>query len=273
MNALLNQDTNLIRIDEIFVISSGSTDQTDTIVEEFTDKGIILIKQEEREGKASAVNEFLKVSRNDILVLESADTYPEKTAIERLCLQFEDESIGMVGAHIIPKNDEQTFMGYVVHLLWNLHHQIALKSPKCGEMIAFRKIIDSIPIDIVLDETWIEYEITKSNYRIAYIPEAIVHNKGPETIRDFLKQRRKITYGYIDLFKRTKYKASSQKLSLLISIIPKNFPLYSLKKWPWFFAAVMLEGIVRFLGFYDYYIKKRKHSIWEIAQTTKDITR
>jgi cellulose synthase/poly-beta-1,6-N-acetylglucosamine synthase-like glycosyltransferase len=108
---------------------------------------------------------------------------------------------------------------------------------------------------------------------MAYIPEAIVYNKGPETIRDFLKQRRKIAYGYIDLFKRTKYKASSQNFSLLISIIPKNFPLYSIKKWPWFFAAFMLEGMVRILGNYDYYIKKGRHSIWEIAETTKDITR
>lgn len=273
MNALLNQDTNLIRIDEIFVISSGSTDQTDTIAEEFADKGIILIKQEEREGKASAVNEFLKASRNNILVLESADTYPEKTTIERLCTQFEDESIGMVGAHIIPKNNDQTFMGYVVHLIWNLHHQIAMKSPKCGEMIAFRRIFDTIPIDIVLDETWIEYEITKRKHRIVYTPEAIVYNKGPESIGDFLKQRRRITYGYIDLFKRTKYKASSQNLSLLLSIIPTNFPLHSFTKWPWFLATIMLEGIVRFLGFYDYYIKKRRHSIWEIAQTTKDIKR
>jgi cellulose synthase/poly-beta-1,6-N-acetylglucosamine synthase-like glycosyltransferase len=273
LNALLNQDTNLIRIDEIFVISSGSTDQTDTIAEEFTDKGIILIKQEKREGKASAVNEFLKVSRNDILVLESADTYPEKTAIERLCLQFEDESIGMAGAHIIPKNDKQTFMGYVVHLLWNLHHQIALKSPKCGEMVAFRKIIDNIPIDTAVDEGWIEYKITKTNHRVVYSPEAIVYNKGPETINDFLKQRRRISCGHIDLYKRTKYKVSSWSLSLLISIIPKNFPLYSIKKWPWFFTAFMLEGIVRILGYYDYYIKKGRHSIWEIAETTKDITR
>ncbi len=267
----MNQRTNLIRIDEIFVISSGSTDETNTIAEEFSNKGIVLIKEEERKGKASAVNEFLNVSRNNILVLESADTCPENETIERLCLPFQDESIGMTGAHPIPMNNEQTFLGYIVHLLWNLHHQIAMKSPKCGEMIAFRRIVEKIPLDIVLDETWIEYEITKSNHRIVYIPEAIVYNKGPETISDFLKQRRKIACGYIDLFKRTKYKASSQNLSLLMSIIPKNFPLNSIKKWTWFFGAFFLEGIVRFLGYYDYYIKKKRHSIWEIAQTTKEI--
>lgn len=269
LTVLLSQRTGQVDIDEIIVVSSGSTDRTDTIVEELSKKNkIVLVKQRERAGKASAVNEFLKLAGNNILVLESADTIPERGSIERLCLPFRDNKIGMVGARPIPTNHEHTFMGYVDHLLWKLHHSLAQKNPKCGELIAFRKLFYKIATDTAVDEAWIEYEVTRRGYKVVYAADAIVYNKGPETIRDFLKQRRRITYGHIDLFKRTKYKVSSHSTSLLLSTIFQVFPYGEPKKWLLFFTAFALETVGRFLGHYDYY-RKKGHVVWEISQTTK----
>jgi len=273
LNALLEQKTDKIEIDEIIVVSSGSTDKTDLIVENFSEKEerVTLIRQNRREGKASAINEFLNVVSNDVLVLESADTIPEKETIERLCFPFHDSTVGMTGAHPIPVNSIDNFMGYVVHLLWRLHHQVALKSPKCGELIAFRKVFDSIPKDTAVDEAWIEYEIRRRGLRVVYVPEAIVYNKGPETIEDFLKQRRRISYGHLDLHKRTRYKVSSWSATLLLSAISDIFPYRSPKEWGLFLAAFALEALGRLLGYYDYYVKKKRHEIWEISRTTKSL--
>ena len=270
--ALLNQKTDKIRIEKIIVVSSGCTDRTNDIVEEFSenDDKILLIKQDRREGKASAINEFLKVADSDVLVLESADTIPEKETIERLCFPFIDEKVGMAGAHPIPVNNKDDFMGYVVHLLWGLHHCLALKSPKCGELVAFRKVFDSIPKDVAVDEAWIEHEIRMRGLRVVYVPEAIVYNKGPETVWDFLKQRRRISYGHLDLHRRTGYKVSSWSVTLLLPVVSKIFPYKSPREWGLFISAFALEALGRLLGYYDY-LKKKRHEVWEISRTTKSL--
>jgi cellulose synthase/poly-beta-1,6-N-acetylglucosamine synthase-like glycosyltransferase len=273
LSTLLQQRTYGVRIDEIIVVSSGSTDKTDTIVEEIArrDHRVMLIREEERRGKASAVNQIIKASSNDVIVLESADTLPVEDTVEKLCRPFADESIGMAGARPIPVNDRKTFMGYVDFLLWTLHHHVALRSPKCGEMIAFRRVFNGIPEDAVCDEAWIEYEVRRRGYKVVYVPDAIVYNKGPETVRDFLKQRRRVTYGHLDLRRRTSYKVSTSDASLLLSAIADAFPRREPKRWVHFLALLALEGLGRVLGYYDYYVARRSHVIWEVAESTKEL--
>jgi cellulose synthase/poly-beta-1,6-N-acetylglucosamine synthase-like glycosyltransferase len=275
LTALLMQEQKRTKISEIIVVSSGSTDRTDEIVKEYSniDDRIILIRQPQRRGKASAINEILKASTNDIIVLESADTIPEKDCIEKLCLPFLDEKIGMTGAHPIPTNSRDTFTGYTVHLIWELHHRISLKTPKCGELIAFKKLFDKIPEDIVTDEAWIEYEVRKRGYEIVYVPEAVVYNRGPETIREFIKQRRRIACGHLDLKKRTKYTVSTVKMANTLPILLTLFPINEPKKWVYFMGACALEGLARILGYYDYYIRKKKYVVWEMIPSTKKVIR
>ena len=271
--SLTNQIGKNFEVNQIVVVSSGSTDKTVNISEDLSrkDRRISVIKQEKREGKVSAINEFLKVASNDLIVLESADTIPGKHTIDQLCLPLKNPKIGMVGAHPIPTNDESSFMGYVSHLEWALHHRIAMRSPKCGELVAFRKVFESIPSTAV-DEAWIEYEIIKRKYEIAYAPEAIVYNKGPETLSDLFKQRRRIACGHLDLTKRTKFDVSSSKFSSTFPAILEAFPIREPKKWVYFSSAFALEALSRFLGYYDYYKKKEQHSVWEISKTTKHLS-
>jgi len=134
LTALLSWNTNRIEITEIVVISSGSRDDTDTIVSDFSQEQPTtrLIKQSMREGKVSAINEFLKVAHNQLVVLEGADTIPLDRTVERFCLPFEDSNVGMTGAHPVPVKRVNNFMGYLAHLRWELHDRIALRRSKCG---------------------------------------------------------------------------------------------------------------------------------------------
>lgn len=268
----MNQGTNKVYIDEILVLSSGSTDKTDMIVEEFSKRNgrVVLLRQDRREGKASAVNELLRVTSTDVLVLESADTIPREETIERLCQSFMNGKVGMTGAHPMPVNDEDDCMGCVTHLIWKLHHRIAMRTPKCGELIAFRMIFNRIPADIAVDEAWIEYEILRRGYDIVYVPDAIVYNKGPENVRDHIRQRRRIACGHLDLARRTKYRVSSLHANILLLALLEVFPLFKPREWPHFFGAMVLEGLSRILGYYDF-VKGERHVIWDIAETTKRV--
>src|SRR5574341_537637 len=159
LSTLLNQKT-ANHIKEIIVVSSACSDKTDEIIEnDFlkTDPKIILLRQEKREGKASAINLFLEHASGDIAVLESGDTIPTEDTIENLSEPFKNPKIGMVGGHPIPINNPGTFMGFTVHLLWDLHHKLAMRHPKLGELVAFRRtLIKKIPTDTAVDEAFIE---------------------------------------------------------------------------------------------------------------------
>ena len=78
LDTLLKEAPGGFFIGEIIVVSSGSTDSTETIVRKFADRDprVIPLIQKKREGKASAVNCFLARAAGDLLILESADTVP-----------------------------------------------------------------------------------------------------------------------------------------------------------------------------------------------------
>src|SRR5712691_13266471 len=189
LQAVLEQQGPSMRIEEVIVVASGCTDRTVPIVAEIASQEprVRLCIQEKREGKASAINLFLKQARSPVVVLIGADVIPETSAVENLCAPFKDPKIGMVGGRPVPVNDPETFMGHTVHLLWRLHDRVARVTPKLGEVIAFRNVISGIPTNSSVDEISIQALISQLGYQLIYRPDCVVYNKGPLTIRDFLK--------------------------------------------------------------------------------------
>lgn len=119
-------------IQEILIVSSGSTDGTDSIVRQFEERDarFRLLRQEKREGKNSAINEFLKQANGELLVLVNADNRLDEGSLRYLLEPFEDETIGVCGGHPVPVNDKNSMIGFAVHMLWEMHHRISLVHPK-----------------------------------------------------------------------------------------------------------------------------------------------
>lgn len=270
LNSLLNQELSIAQIEEIIVVSSASTDDTNAIVKEFSDKDkrIKLIAEDERRGKSAAINNFIKNTNTDVLIIESADTIPAQNTIEKLVKPFTNEEIGMTGGRPKPINKADNFIGYAVNLLWRLHHHMALREPKIGEMAAFRKVFSQIPPESAVDEASIESIIRNKGYEIKYIPDAIIKNKGPENLTDFIKQRRRIAAGHRWLKKTEDYSVSSSNSKLLFyltleEILANPLDIFKL------FGVMSLEVYCRILGYYDIEIRNKNPYKWEIANTTK----
>jgi biofilm PGA synthesis N-glycosyltransferase PgaC len=258
------------KIAELIVVASGCTDRTSEIVTSLArdDPRIRLIVEERRGGKASAVNLFIDAARSPILMLVSADILVKDETIDALFQHFHDPTIGMVGGHPIPVNDEGTFLGHTVHLLWRLHDQIARESPKLGEIVAFRNIVSSIPPDTSVDEISLQVLITQSGYRLAYEPRAIVYNTGPTTLGDFLRQRRRIYAGHLEIAKEQGYAASTMSVRRVASALLRSESLGAPRATLWIFGAGALECTARILGHYDF-VRRQPHHIWATVATTK----
>jgi len=274
LRAVLDQTGPTVRIEEVIVVASGCTDHTVPIVYEMAqnEPRIRLCIQEKREGKASAINLFLKEATSPVVVLIGADVIPEDFAIENLCAPFKVPKIGMVGGRPVPVNDANTFMGHAVHLLWRLHDRVARVHPKLGEVIAFRNVISGIPTDSAVDEISIQALISQLGYQLIYRPDCVVYNKGPVTVRDFVKQRRRIYAGHLKVLQQQNYEASTMKVTPIARqlIACRHFALSTPRQVMWTTGAIALEGYARVEGYFDYR-RKRQHHIWQAVESTKDL--
>jgi hypothetical protein len=174
----------------------------------------------------------------------------------------------MVGGHPIPVNDEGTFLGHTVHLLWRLHDRVARDAPKLGEVVAFRNVVPRIPLDTAVDEISIQALITQLGYRLVYEPRAIVYNRGPATVRDFLRQRRRIYAGHLRIRRQQGYAASTMSAGRVGRALLALDPFASPRAACWTLGAVSLEALARGLGHYDYR-RNRPHHVWEMVASTK----
>ncbi len=273
ITSIYAQNTRDINVKEVIVVSSGSTDGTDDIVRSLQEKHeeIVLIRQEKREGKNSAINAYLDAKTCDIVVMLNADNVlGTEDSLWHLASLFEDEKMGMVGGHPVPTNDKNDKVGFATHMLWTMHHNLALIYPKIGELVAFRDIGTRLTKDQQSDEDLIRMALEKAGYKCAYAPDAIVLNRGPETEADFLKQRTRVNIGECVMKKKYDY----------------DIPSWNKK---YLFKAFF--GTIRDLGFHPFkmlyvgrlefkarkdaqkYVDEGNHdmNVWDPVRTTKKL--
>jgi poly-beta-1,6-N-acetyl-D-glucosamine synthase len=271
IDSILRQELSEKQIREVIVVASGCQDQTVPIVAGIAtrESRLRLIEQKRREGKASAINLFIGTAKCPVLVMVSADVMVEDGALDALLRHFEDPAVGMVGGHPIPVNGNGTFLGHAVHLQWRLHDRIARDSPKLGEMVAFRNVVPSIPLDTAVDELSIQALVIQLGYRLVYEPQAIVYNRGPATVRDFLSQRRRIYAGHLRIREQQAYSAPTMSAwragRALLGSESFSTPWAVL----WSVGTMGLEATARALGTYDVRRGRRSHHVWEMCVTTK----
>lgn len=272
LQAILDQRLRQVEITEIIVVASGCTDRTEEIVKEFMERDprIKLLVQERREGKTSAVNQFLKHAKEDICVVESGDTLPREDSVENLVRMFKDPQVGMTGAQKVAVNAPEPIVGYFSHLRLKMEHALCLEIPRLGELIAFRKVLDQIPPDVAMDEAFVEALVIQRGMQVRYAPDAVVFSMGPHTMSDFIRQRRRNYAGHLHLKRKYGYRVSSLDTPRVLRLAAGEV-LGALRLiWALGLLAT-LEAYSRILGAYDYYVRGEKHVVWDIAWTTKKV--
>jgi cellulose synthase/poly-beta-1,6-N-acetylglucosamine synthase-like glycosyltransferase len=209
--------------------------------------------------------------------MEPADTLPEGGSLCALIQPFSDTRIGAAGGRPIPINPENSIIGYIPHVIWNLHHFIAETENRedkyfhiSGEFCAIRTgIIHRIPKNIVNDDAFIGLQMRRAGYRVVYVPEATALMKGPTTISDILSQRRRVISGHKQLEKDHDAVIASLDSSELIKILPRVFRLQP-KKFLGTIVGVGLEAYSHVLAKRDV-SNGKPHQKWRMVASTKTL--
>jgi poly-beta-1,6-N-acetyl-D-glucosamine synthase len=261
-------------VGEVIVVASGCDDETVPLVSEAAvgDERVQLFVEAERSGKFAAVNFGLGQIGLPYVVIVSGDVLPAAGAIGLLVEALKQPGVGLAGGRPVPDNNESTAIGHASHLLWRLHHRLALQQPKLGEMLALRaEAVVSLPRTSV-DEACFQALLEAGGWQARYVPEAVVANRGPCTVSDFLHQRRQIHTGHLWLRHRQHYSVPSLRLGLLLREFWLDLRAEPRRRRlrPLAFTAgtVALEAAARLLARLDY-LKGRENVVWAMVKSTK----
>lgn len=266
------------RLVEIVVVASGCSDSTVEIVKDKARRSSVpirLIEEPVRRGKVAAINTYLRSSRARVgaICVCSADLLVERDTLARLVARLEsDPRVGMCGARPVPTNAPGSFLGEATRFLWSMHHRVALEAPKLGELVLVRAgIVDQLPADSAVDEASLEQMIRAAGYRLAYVPEAVVRNHGPETVVDFVRQRRRIAAGHYWLASVSGYRVSTMNLPRVVRLTVSELSRMERRPATFALGAIALEGVARALGYLDFKTDLQKHIAWKMSTTTKQV--
>ena len=263
------------RITRVIVVASGCTDATPDIVARLAavEPRIILLREDDRCGKIRAINTFLAEIDEPLVVMASADLIMEPSTLAALVAPLEDPAVGMVGAHPVPTNPRDTFVGFAVHLMWELHHRVSLRTPKMGELVAFRNILAPLDPAVLADEVEVERQIRAANFEIRYAPDAHVYNRGPAALSEFVEQRARWTAFNMHIARRfhigVATLSSANLARAAFSYVRDERP-----RLDWLAAAALLELWARTRAYAMVLTRLvQRHAVWQPLKSTKRVGR
>lgn len=275
VESLLAQQTEIARVIEIVVVASGCTDDTAELARAMARgrPGVHVHVQERRAGKVAAINEYLRKcdTRADVCICCAADLWVEPDVVEKIVrFMIDHPRVGMVGARPLPDNDPATPIGRVVQTLWELHHRVALDSPKMGELVAWRaKLVDQVSELSIVDEASIENIVREKGYELGYVGDAVVRNHGPETLGEYFEQRRRIARGHYWLDFAFGYKVATMERGRVLSQVVDLYREQDGEGRAALARAVAVEAAARVAGFVDARVVGGRMRTWKRLGTTK----
>lgn len=203
---------------EILIGDDSNDPQISKKIAEFSLKhdNIAVVKREKNTGyKPGNLNNMLKHSNGEILLIFDSDFVPEKDFLQRIVQPFaQDEKIGGVQARWTFLNQNENLVTIMGATILTVFHHVTLPFIKrtrkmsyfCGSAEAVRK-------DILLKlGGWdagnttedIEYSVRLINagYRIHYLENLKCVSEVPYTTKDLYRQQMRWAYGVIHTFKK-----------------------------------------------------------------------
>ena len=175
---------------EVLVVSDGSDDGTDQVLESISDPRLVKIICPEHRGKANALNHAISRANGEILVFVDIRPRLEPNALRQIVSNFADPSIGCVAGELCLRiADHDAGTQAVSSLYWRYEQEIRkceslVDSPVgvYGGVYAVRRALaTSIPAGLILDDMYQPLSIVRGGSRSVIDDRARVWDIWPKT--------------------------------------------------------------------------------------------
>ncbi len=243
---------------EIIVASDFSTDNTDSIVESYCDKGVRLVRADKRRGKEYAQLCAINESRGDIIVFSDVATQIEPNALHILISYFKDPAVGAVSSEDRFISQDGAIVGegaYVKYEMWlrRLESKRAGLVGLSGSFFAARKEVCKIWDDTVPSDFNTALNCTKLNLIAVSAPDVIgVYTDVKDPSLEYRRKTRTVIRGISAISKHP-------EVLNIFTMGKFSYQVWSHKimRWaePWFLLALIILSLVLF----------NKHWIYSLA--------
>ncbi len=189
---------------QILVLSDSSSDRTDDIVREFSDRGVELVRVSPRKGKTNAQNHGVQHATGEILIFSDATTTYHPLALRYLASNYTDPKVGAVSGrykYFDATDDSPTSAGTIA--FWNYENFIKMMQSRlatitgcCGCIYSVRKAAYTpLPADIISDLVQPLCAIRKG-YRVVFEDRALAFEETTQSnSEEFSMRVRVVTRG------------------------------------------------------------------------------
>ena len=183
----------------ILVVTDGSTDDTPSIVQANSLRGVELCHEPERNGKMAAIIRGMNYARGEIVVFSDANNMYHPLAVRELVAPFEDPGVGCTtGAKLIADGDGS--LGASEGLYWRYESfirshetQLGCCTGVNGEIMALRKSLFNAPPHTRLnDDFYMAMYVIKAGYNVIYTPQARSYERVSASVGDEVERRTRI---------------------------------------------------------------------------------
>lgn len=198
-------------ITEILIIDDGSTDKTTAIATKMSHLfSKVKIIKKHNGGKASALNSGIQNALGDIIITIDADTVFKKSTISYLVENFLDPRVAAVSGNCIVGNriNQISLWQHIEYVTANQLEKRAFEELNCitvvpGSNSAWRKsVVQELGYyhnDTLAEDSELTLRILNAGYKINFEDRAVSYEECPETVRDFIKQRCRWSYGVLQV--------------------------------------------------------------------------
>jgi cellulose synthase/poly-beta-1,6-N-acetylglucosamine synthase-like glycosyltransferase len=181
---------------EIIVISDGSTDRTDAIVQGIDHPQVRLIRQDSRAGKTAALEKAVVQASGEIIVFSDANSIYAKDALRKLVRNFYDPEVGYVTGNMVYGNSDHSTIGESCSSYMRYENSLRIFETRIGSIVGVDGGIDAIRKRLYrpmrpdqLPDFILPLKVVDQGFRVVYEPEAILREAALASLTDEYKMR------------------------------------------------------------------------------------
>lgn len=250
---------------QILVASDGSTDRTVSICREFESRGITLLDFQENRGKATVLNEAVRVSSGQVLCLCDANVMFRPNALRLMVDWLQEPRVGSVTGDVQLQSGDSEF-GSGESVYYRIERQLQMDETATGSTVIVdggmfvlrRELFQPIPTDTVLDDYLSAMNVIRSGFQIIYDPEAIAIENGTPGSSAEYRRRIRVAAGGAQAIKRGQFPRMTQGGALFrwfshklarwlgpVALLVLALTSVALRNDGWIFqAAILCQGLV-----------------------------
>jgi cellulose synthase/poly-beta-1,6-N-acetylglucosamine synthase-like glycosyltransferase len=266
-----------LKLRRVIVVASGCSDAVVSELEGIRRRNarLHLIVEKSRLGKADAINKILTSAEGRLIAMVNSDATPQRGAIPRLVSEAAlDPSVGAISA--IPSTEDRGGLtSLLLDFMWSAHNEssmalnhLGISNHSCDELVVFRSSAMSfLPQGLVNDGAFLAATVRKRGYSVKVSPTAKVLIETPTRISDIIRQRRRILFGHVQVWRKLGNPPRTiESLLLFTPLLGLRLLMRTIARQPRFVLALPLalvsELSALMLSIQDSIRSTKMHAVW-----------